>query len=303
MHTFFVVPTGFGVGLTSISLGLVRALELAGLKVGFCKPIAQLHPGDTGPERSSELIARTHGLKSPTPLDQAYVERRLGDGQLDELLEDIISLYQQAAEGHDVVIVEGMVQNRHASYAGQVNLHLAKSLDAEVILVSAAESESLSELSDLIEIQMQMFGGPKAPKVLGVILNKVRNPDAVVEFSKRLAELGHMQGNNDVRLLGSIPWQSQLNAPRTRDVADLLGAHVLNAGDYEKRRVQQIILCARAVPNSVHLLKPGVLVVTPGDRDDIILAASLASMNGIPLAGLLLCSDFAPDPRIMEVCL
>lgn len=302
MHTFFVVPTGFGVGLTSISLGLVRALELAGLKVGFCKPIAQLHPGDTGPERSSELIARTHGLKSPTPLDQAYVERRLGDGQLDELLEDIISLYQQAAEGHDVVIVEGMVQNRHASYAGQVNLHLAKSLDAEVILVSAAESESLSELSDLIEIQMQMFGGPKAPKVLGVILNKVRNPDAVVEFSKRLAELGHMQGNNDVRLLGSIPWQSQLNAPRTRDVADLLGAHVLNAGDYEKRRVQQIILCARAVPNSVHLLKPGVLVVTPGDRDDIILAASLASMNGIPLAGLLLCSDFAPDPRIMEVC-
>ena len=302
MHTFFVVPTGFGVGLTSISLGLVRALELAGLKVGFCKPIAQLHPGDTGPERSSELIARTHGLKSPTPLDQAYVERRLGDGQLDELLEDIISLYQQAAEGHDVVIVEGMVQNRHASYAGQVNLHLAKSLDAEVILVSAAESESLSELSDLIEIQMQMFGGPKAPKVLGVILNKVRNPDAVVEFSKRLAELGHMQGNNDVRLLGSIPWQSQLNAPRTRDVADLLGAHVLNAGDYEKRRVQQIILCARAVPNSVHLLKPGVLVVTPGDRDDIILAASLASMNGIPLAGLLLCSDFAPDPRIMELC-
>ena len=302
MHTFFVVPTGFGVGLTSISLGLVRALQLAGLKVGFCKPIAQLHPGDTGPERSSELIARTHGLKSPTPLDQAYVERRLGDGQLDELLEDIISLYQQAAEGHDVVIVEGMVQNRHASYAGQINLHLAKSLDAEVILVSSAESESLSELFDRLEIQMQMFGGPKAPKVLGVILNKVRNPDAVVDFSKRLEELGHMQGNTDVRLLGSIPWQSQLNAPRTRDVADLLGAHVLNAGDYEKRRVQQIILCARAVPNSVHLLKPGVLVVTPGDRDDIILAASLASMNGIPLAGLLLCSDFAPDPRIMELC-
>ena len=302
MHTFFIVPTGFGVGLTSISLGLVRALELAGLKVGFCKPIAQLHPGDTGPERSSELIARTHGLKSPTPLDQAYVERRLGDGELDELLEDIISLYQQAAEGRDVVIVEGMVQNRHASYAGQINLHLAKSLDAEVILVSSAESESLSELFDRLEIQMQMFGGPKAPKVLGVILNKVRNPEAVIDFSKRLEELGHMQGNTDVRLLGSIPWQSQLNAPRTRDVADLLGAHVLNAGDYEKRRVQQIVLCARAVPNTVHLLKPGVLVVTPGDRDDIILAASLASMNGIPLAGLLLCSDFAPDPRIMELC-
>ena len=302
MQTFFIAPTDFGVGLTSISLGLVRTLERAGLKVGFFKPIAQPHPGDTGPERSTELVARTHGIKPPVPLSLAHVERMLGDGQLDELLEEIIRLYQQACVGNDVVVVEGMVPTRHASYAARVNLHLAKSLDAEVILVSAAESESLSELSDLIEIQMQMFGGPKAPKVLGVILNKVRNPDAVVEFSKRLAELGHMQGNNDVRLLGSIPWQSQLNAPRTRDVADLLGAHVLNAGDYEKRRVQQIILCARAVPNSVHLLKPGVLVVTPGDRDDIILAASLASMNGIPLAGLLLCSDIAPDPRIKELC-
>src|SRR5690606_20915762 len=65
MHTFFIAPTGFGVGLTSISLGLVRTLQRAGLKVGFFKPIAQPHPGDAGPERSSELIARTHGLQPP----------------------------------------------------------------------------------------------------------------------------------------------------------------------------------------------------------------------------------------------
>ena len=63
MHTFFVVPTGFGVGLTSISLGLVRALELAGLKVGFCNPTAHSPPGDTGPQRPSALSARTHALK------------------------------------------------------------------------------------------------------------------------------------------------------------------------------------------------------------------------------------------------
>ena len=54
--------------------------------------------------------------------------------------------------------------------------------------------------------------------------------------------------------------------------------------------------------NTVELLKPGVLVVTPGDRDDIILAVSLAAINGVPLAGLLLTSDTLPDPRIMELC-
>ena len=302
MHTFFIAPTGFGVGLTSISLGLVGALERSGLKVGFFKPIAQPHAGDLGPERSSELIARTHGLHSPKPLPLSHVERMLGDGQLDELLEEIISLYQQAAADKDVVIVEGMVPTRHASYAARVNFHLAKSLDADVILVSAPEDESLTELSDRVEIQAQLFGGPKDPKVLGVILNKVRSEDGISAFAERLLELSPLLKSQDFRLLGCIPWQDELNAPRTKDIAELLGARILNAGEYEQRRMMKIVLCARAVANSVQLLKPGTLVVTPGDRDDIILSASLAAMNGVPLAGLLLCSDFAPDPRIMELC-
>jgi phosphate acetyltransferase len=302
MHTFFISPTGFGVGLTSISLGLVGGLERAGLKVGFFKPIAQPHQGDDGPERSSELIARTHGLHSPRPLALAHVERMLGDGQLDELLEEIISLYHQAAAGKDVIIVEGMVPTRQASYAARVNFHLAKSLDAEVILVSAPEQESLGELCDRVEIQAQLFGGPRDPKVLGVIINKVRSEDGVAAFCARLKEHSPLLKSEDFRLLGCIPWQDELNAPRTRDIADLLGARVLNAGDYEQRRMLRIMLCARAVANTVQLLKPGTLVVTPGDRDDIILAASLAAMNGMPLAGLLLCSDFVPDPRIMELC-
>lgn len=302
MQTFFIAPTDFGVGLTSISLGLVRALERGGLKVGFFKPIAQPHPGDTGPERSSELVARTHGIKPPTPLSLAQVERMLGDGQLDELLEAIIRLYQQACIGNDVVVVEGMVPTRHASYAARVNLHLAKSLDAEVILVSAPENEVLSELSGRVELQAQLFGGPRDPKVLGVILNKVRTDESMADFATRLREHSPLLRGNDFRLLGCIPYQADLNAPRTRDVAELLGAQVLNAGDYEQRRMNKIIICARTVANTVPLLKPGTLVVTPGDRDDIILAVSLAAINGVPLAGLLLTSDSKPDPRILELC-
>ena len=233
MQTFFIAPTDFGVGLTSISLGLVRTLERAGLKVGFFKPIAQPHPGDTGPERSTELVARTHGLKPPKPLGLAHVERMLGDGQLDELLEEIIRLYQEAAIGKDVLIVEGMVPTRTASYAARVNLHLAKSLDAEVILVSAPENEVLTELSGRVELQAQLFGGPKDPKVLGVILNKVRTDESMEVFSARLKEHSPLLRSGDFKLLGCIPYQPELNAPRTRDVAELLGAQVLNADDYE----------------------------------------------------------------------
>jgi phosphate acetyltransferase len=302
MQTFFLAPTDFGVGLTSISLGLVRSLERAGHKVGFFKPIAQPHPGDTGPERSTELIARTHGLRPPKPLGLAHVERMLGDGQLDELLEEIITLYQEAAIGKDVLIVEGMVPTRSASYAARVNQHLAKSLDADVILVAAPEGDVLAELSGRVELQAQLFGGPRDPKVLGVILNKVRTEESLEVFTTRLKEHSALLRSGEFRVLGAIPFQADLNAPRTRDVAELLGAQVINAGDYEVRRMAKIIICARTVLNTVPLLKPGVLVVTPGDRDDILLAASLAWLNGVPLAGILLTSDSLPDPRIMELC-
>ena len=302
MHTLFLAPTGFGVGLNSISLGLLRALERAGLKVGFFKPIAQPFPVDQGRERSCLLVERTLGQNSPEPVSLEQAERQLAGGDLDLLLEDVVSRYQQAAAGKDVVIVEGMVPTRDSDYASRINTHLAKSLDAEIILIAAQGSDSLKQMADRIEIQAQMFGGAKDPKVLGAILNKIKSEDGVPAFVERLKEHLPLLGGSDFQLLGAIPFADELNRLRTSDVAQALGAQVLSAGEADQRRVGKIILCARTVPNTVHLLQPGVLVVTPGDRDDVILAASLASLNGIKLAGLLLTGEFGPDPRIMELC-
>jgi phosphate acetyltransferase len=302
MHTIFLAPTGFGGGLNSISLGLIRALESAGLKVGFFKPIAQPFPVDQGRERSCILVERTLNLTSPEPLPLEQVERQLADGEIDLLLEDVISRYQQVAAGKDVVIVEGMVPTRESNYTQRINTQLAKSLDAEVILIAAQGNDSLKRLAERIEIQAQLYGGAKDPKVLGVILNKVKTEEGLPAFVDSLKQHLPLLGSADFQLLGAIPFSEELNALRTRDIAELLGAQVLNAGEADQRRVNKIVLCARAVPNTVQLLQSGVLVVTPGDRDDIILAASLASLNGEKLAGLLLCSDFAPDPRILELC-
>ncbi|MUT69818.1 phosphate acetyltransferase [Stutzerimonas frequens] len=302
MHTLFLAPTGFGGGLNSISLGLIRALESAGLKVGFFKPIAQPFPVDQGRERSCILVERTLNLTSPEPLPLEQVERQLADGEIDLLLEDVVSRFQQVAVGKDVVIVEGMVPTRESNYTQRINTQLAKSLDAEVILIAAQGSDSLKRLAERIEIQAQLYGGAKDPKVLGVILNKVKTEEGLPAFIDSLKQHLPLLGSADFQLLGAIPFSEELNALRTRDIAELLGAQVLNAGEANQRRVNKIVLCARAVPNTVQLLRSGVLVVTPGDRDDIILAASLASLNGEKLAGLLLCSDFAPDPRILELC-
>lgn len=303
MHAFFVTSTNFGVGLTSISLGLIRALENKGLKVGFCKPIAQHHDRDQRPEYSAELVERTLGITSPKPLSRNYVEQRLSDDQLDILLEDAINLFQQASIDKDVVVVEGVVPTIQANYATHINSALAQSLNADILLVAAPEeNETLEEFIDSIEIQAHTFGGPRNDKVIGVVLNKIKDTDGIESFKKRLIDLAPQLFKDDFKILGCNPWRDELNAPRLQDIAKQLNAQVINEGELETRRVKKIVLCARAVPDTVPLFAPGVLIVTPGDRDEIIMASCLSAMNGIPLAGLLLCSDFAPDPRIMTLC-
>ncbi|MCK9237934.1 MAG: phosphate acetyltransferase [Thiopseudomonas sp.] len=300
MHTFLLSPTGFGVGLTSVSLGIVQALLSSGIKVGFLKPIAQPHPSESGPERASELMMRVHGTQQPQPLALSHVEHMVGNGLIDELMEEIVSMHQSMLPQYDVIIVEGMTPSRQANYVERINASLAKTLDAEVILVSAQQSDNLDEISDRIESQAQLFGGTKDPKVLGVVINKVTNP-SLNGFAEKLKSHLPALRKGDLHLIGCIPAKEELNAPRTADYAKFLKASILNPGEIEQRRVQKVILCSRTVANIVPLLQPGVLVVVPGDRDDIILAASLAEMNGIALAGLILTGGYEPNSSIMEM--
>ncbi len=302
MHTLLLAPTVHGAGLTSVTLGLIRALESAGLKVGFFKPIAQPQQGDAeGVERASTLVEKTLNLASPTPLSLEQAERALADGELDLLLEEVVSLHQQAAAGKDVVIVEGMAPTLDSDYASRMNGQLAKCLDAEVILVAAQNGDSLKQMAERIEIAAQMFGGAKDPKVLGVVINKIVSSDGADAFVERLKGVMPLLGKH-LDVLGAVPYAEELNALRTSDVAAMLNAQVISAGDAQNRRVNKIILCARTVPNMVHLLQKDVLVVTPGDRIDIVLASALAELNGTELAGLLLTGDLGPDERVMELC-
>ena len=98
MHTFLLAPTSFGVGLTSVSLGMVQVLQNAGLKVGFLKPIAQPHPSESGAERVSQLMASLYNTEQPASLSLAHVERMVGTGQIDELMEEIVAMHQDMAE-------------------------------------------------------------------------------------------------------------------------------------------------------------------------------------------------------------
>ncbi|MGI9132421.1 MAG: AAA family ATPase, partial [Rhodoferax sp.] len=106
MLTYFVAASQPNVGLTSVSLGLVRALQRHGLKVAFVKPVTK-HTAQTEP---SVLFARSicHIANCPDPLPMALVTHLMTSGKTEELLENIVSLTLSAAKGADVLVIEGM---------------------------------------------------------------------------------------------------------------------------------------------------------------------------------------------------
>jgi len=303
------------VGLTSTCLGLVRALDRVGLRVRFYKPIRQ--PGkDEGPELSTHFVRRTTDRDPPEPLLFHHAESLLQAGKRSQLLEEIVGHYRRCAVGADVVVVEGLIATADQPGLDTLNEEIARALDAEIILVTTVGRSSLAEVDDRIELIAGHHGGVDDPRVLGCIVNKLNAPRQEVIGSTRsgwqppdevltpevLRERLAVFARDDFRLLGAIPWDQELVAVRTKDMAAHLGASVLYPGEMERRRVVDVSLVARSVANMTHRLRPGALMVTPGDRDDIILAVSMAALNGVPLAGLVITGGIEPNPRIVRLC-
>jgi phosphate acetyltransferase len=296
MHTFFLAPIGFDAGLTSVSLGMIRALEQAGLSVGFVKPIAQGNGPDQS-ELSTHFARSICHTDSPQPLPMERVESLLGQGQVDLLMEEIVTLYQQAAKNVDVVVVEGLVPDQKHAFSTYINTKIARNLEAKTILVGATAKFSVQEVAEQLDMSLQAFGGLTG-QIAGLILNQVADKQLahdILAASKQASEI-------ELKLTGVIPDQADLRAPRTLDVANYLNAKVLNPGKIGERRVNNFVVTARTAPNMVHLLKPGALIMTTGDREDIVMATAMASMNGVPLAGLLFTCDSQPDSRIQQLC-
>jgi len=305
--TFFVGPVGQDVGLTSLALGLARALSRSGASVAFLKPIAQDH----GPADRSTVFARTFLQTVPDPLPRAYAEMLLGREDSDDLLEEIVALAEQARSGADIVVVEGLNLSGGNSYAGGLNALISRTLGAEAVLVASMRGAELGSglggtgvgaLGDSLEITARDYDRSDGGGLAGLILNHV---PLGTDFGAALAELRRHApslAGGKLPLLGVVGEQTELYAPRTGDVARTLGATVLNEGELSTRRVLSTVVSARSAPYVADLLKPGALVVAPGDREDIVMAASLAHLSGVPLAGLLLTAGSAPDDSIARLC-
>ena len=314
-RTLLVVPSAADAGLARTCLGLVRALDRRGVNVAFVKPVAQPRH-DGSPDRSAALLAAISALRPPEPLSTAELEQQLGEGGVDAVLEQTVAAWQPVYERSDVVIVEGLSPGPAWLYASELNQALARALDADVLVVGrwpaadagrqdradrAAEpgpdlpKGMIEDLAETLAITASGYLSGERARVVGCVVRSL--PAAVPSAA---AQLGEALSRHGLRLLAAVPHRPELAWLRVRDLVRELDPRVLYEGDLS-RRIKDVAVFAQGVPGGLRVLTEGRLVVVPGDRHEVVMAACLAALNGTRLAALLLSAGIAPDPRVWEL--
>lgn len=316
-RTIMLIPTGTSVGLTSVSLGVIRAMERKGVRLSVFKPIAQPRAGGDSPDQTTTIIRKNSSIPAAEPLAMSRVESLLGSNQQDVLMEEIIARYHENTKDAEVVLVEGLVPTRKHQFANALNYEIAKTLNAEIVFVMSLGNDSAAQLKERIELTQSSFGGSKNKSITGVIINKLNAPvdeqgrtrpdlseifDDSTKASVANIDPKQLFANSPLPVLGCVPWSFELIATRAIDMCRHLNARVINEGDIATRRVKSVTFCARSLPHMLEHFRPGSLLVTSADRPDVLVAACLAAMNGVEIGAILLTGGYAIDAPIQKLC-
>jgi len=298
----FIAATRQNDGKTTTSLGLVAALQQFYPRVGYIKPVGQrfVQVEEDKIDEDTVLMDQVYQLNcplidmSPIAVEPDFTRKYLQSSNNEALVKRIMKAFDRVAWEKDFVLCEGSGHAGVGSVFDLSNATIAKILGAKVIIVTQG---GIGKPIDEVYLNQAVFDR-EGVEIIGVILNKVL-PDKV-EFITEFARRGLKR--KGLELLGVIPHNSILTWPSMQSIEDELQAEALNHTGGGSNLVESVFLGAVGAPNALNYFKSGTLVITPGDREDIVMAA--ATMEPTPdnrLAGIVLTGNFKPGPAVMRV--
>ncbi len=277
-------------GKSVVALGMVDMLAAKTAGIGYFKPIIN-HSPDV--KRDPHIEAVIDYFKLPLRYEDCYAYTReqanllVENGKQDEVIDTIIASYKAREAEYDFTIIEGSdFLGAGVAFEFDANVAVAKNLGAPVIIVVSGEGKTVAELTNAAVMAVKSFQGRKV-KVLAVLANKVHD-EQIEAVHEALAHLSL----KDI-LLAVIPGIPELSSPTMADVKEHLSAALLFGESNNTlllNRADHFIFGAMQIGNFLEHLKPNTLVLTPGDRSDIVMAVLQAhlSKNYPKVAGVVL---------------
>ena len=296
----YIATSEHNSGKSIVTLGLMSMLIGKTAKVGYFRPIIEDFE-DGKLDNHIETVISHFGLdidfEDAFATTKSKLIKKKNKGKIGEVLDLIIEKYKRLEEQFDFVLVEG------TSFSGEgtvieldMNVLIAKNLGIPTIIVGSGVGKTLEELIDSLYLAYDSFK-VKDVEVLAVIANKVQ------EQNIKLVTDGLQANLPPEVLVNAIPIISSLNNPTIKEIVDVLEAKVLFGDDFLNNEVGNFSVGAMQLRNYLLHLKENALVITPGDRADIILGALQAneSANYPTISGIVLTGNILPEESIMKL--
>ena len=294
---FYLIPASRGAGLTSMALGLVRALQVAGVRTGFVKPIVQPEAAAGDCDLACHFARTLCGTVTPEPIPFAHAAELVRSGHLAALMEEVVAQIETVRELNDVTVIEGLIPIAGIQIATRLNLEIIRNLGADPIPVLVGGTCDAGELREIAASISELYGDEGRRPIAGVLINHCAGANSSAALRK-LGVLNCQAAREPVPILAAVPEAPHLSAPRVTDVARALGLRVLHRGAMETVRAESTLVAARSPEKLLKHLTPGALVVTPSDRSDAIIATALVAQRGMPIAGLVLTCGGTLAPEL-----
>ncbi|MBK1719055.1 phosphate acetyltransferase [Thiocystis violacea] len=299
MQSIYIAGAGAGSGKSVVVLGFMEMLSAVNRKVGFFRPFA---PKDGEPDNLTALIRARYDL--PFPSEMLYgcsvetARQLIGSGHYDELLKLIMNKFKMLEERCDLVVCAGTDYNGLIpSLEFGFNVDLANNFGCSLVAVVKGFGRGPQDAWDALHITHELMR-ERGADFLASVVNGVA-PEDVETVKERVRDL-----LSETETVYVLPARPALGMPTVGEIRQALGADCLcGDGDALHQVVTNYKIAAMEIPDFLGYIEDGCLIITPGDRSDIILASLAAdASSAFPrVAGLLLTGGLRPAEKVQRL--
>ncbi len=301
-RNLYVINTESRSGKSAICLGLMQMLMRHIRRVGFFRPIISAQ-GNGKRDHDTNLILTQFHLSETYEDAFAYTLEQARDlinqGEHALLMENILAKYKALETRYDFILCEGSdFIGGDSAFEFDINAEIAANLGSPVILVANGQNKTPKQIVAQTQIAIDTFS-EKGLDVLATIVNRAESLDK----DEIIGGLRCKYRIHEECLTYAIPEVPSLGKPTINDIRKWLDAEVIAGGDLLDVQVDDYVVAAMQVNNFLKYVSKNSMVITPGDRSDILLGciATRQSQTYPEVAGIVLTGGIKPPDSVMKL--
>lgn len=278
-------------GKSLVLLGIMELLSKRVQKIGFFRPV--IHAGNQR-DNDIELVSRRYqlpyGYTEQYALTDDQARQLIAEGKFDQLLKQIIEKYKAIEQQCDFVVCEGINSTDiDPVLVDNFDTQVANHLSAPILVVVNGDRKTAAEVMNAVCTEREAYLA-EGCTLMATFVNRI-TPDDLSVVTQQLNTLWTENSSTEREPIFVLPEVEILAKPTIAEIAQALNAKLIfGQPDRFDREVMDFKVAAMQVPNFLEHIQDHSLIITPGDRADVVLGClgTTFSDNYPTIAGMVL---------------